>query len=77
MTPGSTKFLGLIYNAYGDVVAIVILLLQIVVIVSVLTGTGSFRHKLLWSIVILVLPVIGLILYAIFGRSRGDRPLLE
>jgi hypothetical protein len=66
-----------IYNTYGGVAGIVILVLQIVVIISLLAGTGSAGHKLLWTFVILLLPVIGLVLYALLGRSPRDRPLLE
>jgi hypothetical protein len=66
-----------IYSNYGGVVAVVILVLQLLVIISVLAGRGSAGHKALWTIVILLLPVIGLILYVLFGRSPRDRPLLE
>ena len=66
-----------VYRTYGGVVGIVILVLQIIVIISVLAGSGSVGHKLLWTVIILLLPVVGLVLYLLFGRSSRDRPLLE
>ncbi|MBI2481605.1 MAG: PLDc N-terminal domain-containing protein [Planctomycetia bacterium] len=44
---------------------------------SVLTGNGSPGHKLLWTILILLLPVIGLVLYLLLGRSITDRSLIQ
>jgi hypothetical protein len=67
----------MISEAYGGAVGIVIIVLQLLVIISVIAGRGSTGHKLLWTVVILLLPVLGLILYALFGRSPRDRPLLE
>lgn len=66
-----------IHSSYGGFIAIAILILQLAVILSVLAGDGSAQHKILWSLVILLLPLVGLILYAVFGRSSKDRPLLE
>jgi hypothetical protein len=40
--------------------------------VSVLGGSGSIERKLLWTLVILVLPVVGMILYFLIGRSSQD-----
>lgn len=77
MTVESVLILGRVYRTYGGMLAIAILFLQIVVIISVLRGTGTTGHKLLWTVMILALPVLGLILYALFGRSRRDRPMLE
>lgn len=59
------------------IVGTLILILDILVIISVLTGSGSTGHKLLWTILILLLPVIGLVLYFLLGRSLTDRPLIQ
>ncbi len=45
---------------------------HIIAIVSVLGGSGSIERKLLWTLVILVLPVVGMILYFLIGRSSQD-----
>lgn len=50
----------------------VILILDVWAILSVLMGHSSFERKLLWSLVILLLPVLGIILYLFMGRSRQD-----
>ena len=53
-------------------IGLIILVLDIIAIISVLTGRGSVGHKLLWCLLILLLPVIGLILYFLIGRSPRD-----
>lgn len=52
--------------------ALLIMVLDIVSIISVLFGRGGVVHKVLWTLVILILPVIGLILYLLLGRSVKD-----
>lgn len=56
---------------YG-LIGLVILVLDIVAIFSVLAGGGSVEHKVLWTVLILLLPVIGMILYYLIGRSPAD-----
>lgn len=56
----------------GEVIGTIILILDIIAIVSVLAGRGSVLHKLVWSLLILILPVLGMILYFLFGRSAAD-----
>ncbi len=46
--------------------------LDIFSILSVLLGRGGVGHKILWTLMILILPVIGLILYLVLGRSAAD-----
>jgi len=58
-----------------SIFGLVILILDILAIVSLLTGSGSTQHKLLWTVLILVLPVLGLILYFAIGRDSSDRPI--
>ncbi len=56
---------------YG-IIGTVIMVLNLIAIVSVLLGHGSVGHKLLWILLILILPVIGMILYFLIGRSPKD-----
>jgi hypothetical protein len=56
---------------YG-LLGLIVLVLDIVAIVSVLGGRASIEHKLLWTVVILLLPFIGMILYFLMGRSAAD-----
>ncbi|NQV23493.1 MAG: PLDc N-terminal domain-containing protein [Rhodopirellula sp.] len=50
----------------------VILILDIFAIVSVLLGKTSVMRKLLWIAIVLLLPVIGMVLYFLIGRSAFD-----
>ncbi|MCY0881324.1 MAG: PLDc N-terminal domain-containing protein [Firmicutes bacterium] len=51
---------------------IIVALLDIFAIISLLLGHGSAGHKILWILLIIILPVLGMILYYIFGRKRVD-----
>ena len=55
-----------------SVVGAVILLLDIFAIVSVLLGSSEVLRKLLWIAVILLLPIVGMVLYFLIGRSAAD-----
>ena len=50
----------------------VILILDIFAIVSVLLGRSGVMRKLLWIAVILLLPVVGMLLYFLIGRTSAD-----
>ena len=55
-----------------QIIGTVILVLDIVAIVSVLLGRGTVGHKVLWIVLILLLPVVGMVLYYLFGRNASD-----
>jgi hypothetical protein len=55
-----------------EILGVIILILDVIAIISVLGGRGSVGHKLLWTLLILILPVIGMILYYLIGRSSLD-----
>jgi hypothetical protein len=54
------------------IIGLLVLVLDIVAIVSLLGGSASVEHKLLWTVVILLLPVLGMLLYFLLGRSSRD-----
>lgn len=54
---------------YG-ILGLLILVLDIYVIYLILSGGGDPGMKLLWVIVVLLLPLIGPILYFVIGRGR-------
>jgi hypothetical protein len=56
----------------GGLVGLLVLVLDIIAIVSVLGGSGSMERKLLWTLIILILPFVGMILYFLIGRSGAD-----
>lgn len=53
-----------------NLVALVILVLDIVVIVAVWRSRKAFIPKIVWTILILILPLAGLILYFFLGREK-------
>ena len=50
--------------------SLVILVLDIVAIIDVIRSSMDTGKKVLWIILILVLPIIGLILYFFMGRKK-------
>ena len=65
----------IIPTSTSGLLGLLILVLDIVAIVSVIAGRGSLGHKLLWTLLILLLPVVGMILYYLIGRSSSDARL--
>jgi hypothetical protein len=57
-------------RGYG-ILGLVILILDILAIVEIFQSSKDLTHKLLWSLLILLAPVLGLIIYWIFGRGHG------
>lgn len=55
-----------------SLIGVIILVLDVWAILSVLMGNSSIERKLLWVLVILLLPVLGILLYLVMGRSRLD-----
>jgi hypothetical protein len=55
-----------------SLVGAVVLILDIFAIVSVLVGTSAVMRKLFWIAVILLLPIVGMVLYFLVGRSAAD-----
>jgi hypothetical protein len=53
----------------GGIVGLIILALDIWAIVTILQGRGPTDKKILWILVILLLPVIGLILWLVMRRK--------
>ncbi len=55
---------------YGGILGIIILILDIWAILQIIKGGGSTGSKILWILVILLLPVIGLLIWFLAGRGR-------
>lgn len=53
---------------YG-IIGLIILILDIIAIVSILSAGKSVGWKVLWTLVVLLLPVIGMILYFVIGKK--------
>ena len=55
-----------------SIVGTVILLLDVFAIVSVLLGSSGVMRRLLWIAIILLLPIVGMLLYFLIGRTAAD-----
>ncbi|AUZ46785.1 hypothetical protein [Pseudomonas orientalis] len=53
------------------VLAVVLLLLELWAINIVLRSTGGWETKGLWVVVLIFVPLLGLIAWAMFGPKRG------
>jgi hypothetical protein len=51
---------------------LVILVVDIVAIIGLLGGTASTTHKVLWIVLILLFPFLGVLFYYLIGRSVRD-----
>lgn len=58
-------------NGYGGLIGLIILALDIWAIINVFKSGASTGAKVLWILLILLLPVLGLIIWAIAG-PRGN-----
>jgi hypothetical protein len=56
---------------YGGLLGLIILVADIWAIVKIIQGGGSTGSKVLWIVLILILPVLGLLLWLLFGRRGG------
>lgn len=56
----------------GELVRLTILVLDLAAIVSVVAGRGSLLRKLGWTLAVVLLPVVGMVLYFVCGRSTTD-----
>jgi hypothetical protein len=53
------------------ILGLIVLALDIIAIVDVAKGSGDIGKKVLWIVLILLLPVLGMILYFLLGRSAS------
>jgi hypothetical protein len=58
------------YYGIGGIVGLLILILDIYVIYRILTSRIDPGMKLVWVIVVLVLPLLGPILYLVIGAKQ-------
>ncbi|MFH1355439.1 MAG: PLDc N-terminal domain-containing protein [Candidatus Omnitrophota bacterium] len=54
----------------GGILGLIVLVLDIIAIIDVLKGSAETGKKVLWIILILILPVVGLILYFLLGKKK-------
>lgn len=54
----------------GGFIGLVILILDIVAIVEIFKSSRDMMTKLLWTLLILFFPLVGLVIYYFFGRGK-------
>ena len=55
----------------GGLFGIIILVLDIIAIVDCLKSSLETGKKILWVVLVLVLPVIGMVLYFLVGKKKA------
>ena len=63
----------MLYDSPYNLLGVLILVLDIIAIASVIGGRSSTERKVLWTLFILMLPLVGMLLYYFIGRKRQDR----
>jgi len=53
----------------GGLIGLIVLVLDIIAIVEVLQSGRAVGEKLLWILLILLLPLIGVLIYFLIGRK--------
>ncbi|HHH7389345.1 TPA: PLDc N-terminal domain-containing protein, partial [Escherichia coli] len=59
-------------DAFGGIFGLLILILDIWAIISIVRSDSTSGKKVLWVLLIVILPVLGLIIWGIMG-PRGNR----
>jgi hypothetical protein len=55
----------------GVLIGLIILILDIVAIVNILKSSLATGKKVLWIILVLVFPVLGMVLYFLLGKKQS------
>jgi len=54
---------------YGGLFGLIVLILDVWAIVTIVQGRGSTGQKVIWIVIILLLPVLGFLIWFLFGRK--------
>jgi len=54
----------------GPLIGLAVLVLDIIAIIDALKSSMDTGKKILWVILILILPVIGMVLYFLIGKKK-------
>jgi hypothetical protein len=55
-----------------SLVSLIILVLDVIALVSLLKSSADTATKILWALLIILLPVIGMVLYFLLGPGRRN-----
>lgn len=56
----------------GSIFALIVLALDIWAVTKIISSTATTGRKILWILLILILPILGLIIWALAGPSSGS-----
>lgn len=59
-------------HGYHGIIGLIVLILDIWAIVSIITSNSSVGAKVLWTLLVIILPIIGFIIWLIAG-PRANR----
>lgn len=54
----------------GGILSIVIFILDIIAIVEIVKSKADSGKKILWALLVILLPVVGLVLYYLIGKKQ-------
>jgi hypothetical protein len=55
-----------------SIVGVLVLVLDIIALIKLFGGSSSAQHKIIWALLILFLPLIGMLLYFLVGQEASD-----
>ena len=53
----------------GSLIGLLILVIDIIAIIEIFKSSKDMTTKLLWTLLILIFPVVGVLIYYFFGRK--------
>ena len=56
-------------SAFGVILSVTVLVLDVLAIMDCVSSSKSTGMKILWIILVILLPLVGLILYFLIGRK--------
>lgn len=54
----------------GGLIALAVLILDIVAIVDIVKSSKDTGNKILWLLLVILLPLIGMVLYFLIGKKK-------
>lgn len=55
---------------FGGIFGLIVFVLDVIAIIDCIKRNMDTNKKILWCILIILLPIIGLVLYFLLGRSK-------
>ncbi|KIW13036.1 hypothetical protein PV08_08223 [Exophiala spinifera] len=65
------------YGTGGGIAGLIILILDIIVIVEVLQSNRPVPHKLLWILIVVLFPLVGMLIYFFFSNREAHKSSYE